>query len=77
MPFGWLTRWKLGDNGCVITSYSIHYTKLYEMEFSLNLAPKAAATMDRVRLASELNELVKQFGGSADPAYKRLRNNFV
>jgi hypothetical protein len=29
-------------------------------------------SMDKARLASELNELVKQFGGIADPTYKRL-----
>ena len=28
--------------------------------------------MDEARLADELNELVKQFGGTADPTYKRL-----
>jgi len=28
--------------------------------------------MDRARFANELNELVKQFGGAADPTYKRL-----
>ncbi len=28
--------------------------------------------MDKARLANELNELVKQFGGVTDPAYKRL-----
>ena len=29
-------------------------------------------SMDRARLASELNELVKQFSGTTDPTYKRL-----
>jgi hypothetical protein len=28
--------------------------------------------MDEARLANELNELVKQFGGGADPTYQRL-----
>jgi hypothetical protein len=28
--------------------------------------------MDEVKLANELNELVKQFGGAADPTYRRL-----
>lgn len=28
--------------------------------------------MDKSRLAKELNELVKQFGGVADPTYNRL-----
>ena len=28
--------------------------------------------MDEARLADELNELVKQFGGAADPTSKRL-----
>jgi hypothetical protein len=28
--------------------------------------------MDEARLADELNELVKQFGGASDPASKRL-----
>ena len=28
--------------------------------------------IDKTRLANELNELVKQFGGAADPTYKRL-----
>jgi LPS O-antigen subunit length determinant protein (WzzB/FepE family) len=28
--------------------------------------------MDKSQLANELNELVKQFGGAADPTYNRL-----
>jgi ABC-type transporter Mla subunit MlaD len=29
-------------------------------------------SIDKARLVKELNELVKQFGGTADPTYKRL-----
>ena len=34
--------------------------------------PVKGQSMDKARLANELNELVKQFGGAADPTYKRL-----